>query len=174
MLYRSRQFLEMLRPVVSTDDLALAKLVFGKNSAAMALFLRMNAADQQHAIAVLQTLRRKGEDHPALLQAALLHDAGKAMGQPLLYRIAIVLLQTFWPAALVNLANAPLNTCPAWRRPFVIHAQHPKIGAAWAEEAGCNSMTIALIERHQEKPALLPDSLLDKLRQSLYEADETN
>jgi hypothetical protein len=164
----------MLRPTVSTDDLALVSSILGKNSAAMALFLRMSAADQQHAIAVLQTLRYNGEDHSALLQAALLHDAGKAMGQPLLYRIAIVLLQTFWPAALVSLANAPLNTCPAWQRPFVIHAQHPKIGAAWAQEAGCNSMTIALIEHHQEKPALLPNNLFSNLHQSLYTADGEN
>ncbi len=164
----------MLRPTVSTADLALVKSVLGKNPAAMALFWQMSAADQQHAIAVLQTLRRNGEDHPALLQAALLHDAGKALGQPLLYRIAIVLLQTFWPAALVNLANAPLNACPAWRRPFVVHAQHPKIGAAWAQEAGCNAITVSLIEHHQEKPALLPDNLFGKLHQLLYAADGEN
>ncbi|OQY26479.1 MAG: hypothetical protein B6243_14220, partial [Anaerolineaceae bacterium 4572_5.2] len=135
----------MLRPGVSTEDLALAKSLLGENSPAMALFLRMSAADQQHAIAVLQSLRDRGEDHPPLLQAALLHDVGKAMGQPLFHRVAIVLLQTFWPAALVKLADAPLNNCPVWRRPFVVHAQHPQIGADWAKEASCNSMTVALI-----------------------------
>ena len=164
----------MLRPVVSAEDTALVKSVLGENSAAMALFGQMSVADQQHAIAVLQTLRGKGEDHPALLKAALLHDVGKAMGQPLLYRAAIVLLQAFWPAALATLANAPLTACPAWRRPFVVHAQHPQIGAAWAKEADCNSMTVALIEHHQEKPPLGFENLLDQLHQSLHEADGEN
>ncbi|HEY85640.1 MAG TPA: hypothetical protein G4N96_11090, partial [Chloroflexi bacterium] len=61
-----------------------------------------------------------------------------------------------------------------WRRPFVVHAQHPQIGADWAKEASCNSMTVALIKHHQEKPALLPDNLFNKLHKLLYTADGEN
>jgi len=172
--YRAHQFFTALKPSLSAQDQAMVRSVFSEHRQALGLFERMAAADQQHAIAVLQTLLARGEDHQALQQAALLHDAGKALGQPLIYRVAVVLLAVFWPAGLRQLAQVPLATCPIWRKPFVVHAQHPQIGAAWAREAGCSDLTVALIERHQEKPPQHPKTLEEQLQKALYEADGGN
>lgn len=130
------------------------------------LFRRMPANDRCHALAVTHTLQQAGYDQRALLQAALLHDVGKSIGQPLVHRVAIVLLQVFWPGALRRL-EAPTTVAPPslapnplppdilddvarWRRPFVVHARHPRIGAAWARAAGCEPLAVALIARHQD------------------------
>jgi hypothetical protein len=114
----------------------------------------MSPSDQRHAVAVARTLRQAGHDQPALLQAALLHDVGKCLGQPIIHRVLIVLAETFWPEALVRLstASAEVSTVSWWRRPFVVHAHHPSIGAAWAREVGCGPLTIDLIARHQDPP----------------------
>ncbi len=171
--YRARQFFASLRPNISEADRLLVKSVFGQNEQALALFESMNIADRQHALAVLRTLRRKGQTDVALQQAALLHDVGKAMGQPLLHRVIIVLLKAFWPAALTKLAEAPL-TCAFWRRPFVVNALHPQLGATWAEEAGCDDLVVSLIRIHQDRPAQAAQVGLEKLHKALYEADSTN
>jgi hypothetical protein len=54
-----------------------------------------------------------------------------------------------------------------WRRPFIIHAYHPAIGAAWAEAAGCETVAVRLILNHQAKlgDELLPDQTLLALLQ---------
>jgi hypothetical protein len=171
--YRARQFFAMLKPRVSAADRALVESVFESNRAALALFERMRPADQQHAIAVLRTVRQQTAIHPALAQAALLHDVGKGLGQPLFYRVAIVLLNHFWPAGLARLAQGSL-TGPRWRRPFVVHARHPEIGADWAEAAGCEPLTVELIRRHQQPPAKPATTLFDQLHQALVEADDRN
>jgi hypothetical protein len=100
----------------------------------------MSPNDQRHAVAVARTLRRAGYDHPALLQAALLHDVAKSMGQPIIHRVLIVLLKAFWPSALCRLGqpSGQPSSFPWWRRPFIIYAHHPAIGAAWTEEVGCD------------------------------------
>lgn len=128
------------------------------------LFARMSANDQRHGLAVARTLQQAGYRQPALLQAALLHDVAKSLGQPILHRVLIVLLEAFWPAALTRLSGERETPTPqmaqveAWlaetsllRRPFMIHAYHPVIGAAWAEAAGCEAVAVELILRHQEK-----------------------
>jgi hypothetical protein len=171
--YRAKQFFSSLRPSISAAELRLVETALGENPSTLTLFQRMSRSDQKHAIAVLQTLLDRGEEHPALQQAALLHDVGKALGQPILHRVIIVLLQAFWPAALAKLADAPL-TCPAWRRPFVINQQHPQIGASWAEEAGGDPLAVTLIRTHQQKPVALPTNLRERLHQLLYEADGMN
>jgi len=168
--YRTEQFFAALRPVVSADDLRLASRVLGDSSPAMALFLQMSRTDQQHALAVLRTLLGWGVDDPALQQAALLHDVGKSLGQPLPHRVIIVLLGKFLPGALNRLANAPL-TCPTWRRPFVVHARHPQIGAELAAAAGCNPSVVTLIRTHQQPPATAPSTSLETLHRYLYQAD---
>ncbi len=172
-LYRVRQFFAQLSPQVSAETDRMVQAVFSPQQAALSLFQRMSLADQQHAIAVLHTLQGWEETEPTLLQAALLHDVGKALGQPLLYRVIIVLLQTLWPTVLERLTDAPLD-CSAWRRPFVIHAQHPQIGATWAEEAGCEPLVVKLIDHHQDRPPSNPTTQFEILQATLYKADNLN
>jgi hypothetical protein len=101
-----------------------------------------------------------------------------------MHRVLIVLLKAFWPAALERLSewqmanNSSFIPHPSsfsnWRRPFVIHAHHPAIGAAWAEEAGCEPLAVKLIARHQEMPAGDPMGEEEKLLSALQWADDLN
>jgi hypothetical protein len=115
------------------------------------LFLDMTPNDRRHALAVARALQQIGYSDRALLQAALLHDVAKSLGQPVIHRVLIVLLEAFWPAALAWLSRS--NSPGWWRQPFVVHAQHPHLGADWAKQAGCDPLAVSLIARHQE---LLP------------------
>jgi len=65
--------------------------------------LPMPRGDQRHSLAVLRTLLEWGETHPALLQAALLHDVGKAAA-PLSpwERALLVLTEALCPALLAT------------------------------------------------------------------------
>jgi hypothetical protein len=173
-LYRSYQFFVAVKaslPVwaggrvhtLSLEDTELVQTYLPQPQQ-QALLGAMPPNDQRHAVAVARTLKSAGHTHLALMQAALLHDVGKSMGQPILYRVMIVLFEAFWPAALERLGhvNAPangvlieaeINKISWWRRPFVIHARHPQLGADWATEAGCLELASQLILYHQEKPA---------------------
>jgi hypothetical protein len=149
------------------------------------LFARMLPNDQRHAVAVANTLRQAGYGELALLQAALLHDVGKSMGQPIIHRVLIVLLKAFWPSALYRLGQPSVPTSsfiplrdpssfPWWRRPFIIHAQHPAIGAAWAAEVGCEPLAVELIARHQDILSNEPVAETEKLLAALQRADNLN
>jgi hypothetical protein len=126
------------------------------------LFNRMPPNDRRHALAVTRTLQQAGHTAQPLLQAALLHDVGKSLGQPLTHRVLIVLLDAFWPALLGRLSQ-PTQT-NRWLRPFVIHARHPLIGAEWAATADCTEIAVSLIARHEEKINLTDDKLLATLQ----------
>jgi hypothetical protein len=208
-LYRVYQFFVALkaslpfwaggvRDGMSTTDEALVTSIL-KTPAQYHLFDQMPPNDQRHAIAVVRTLQQVGYNQPALMQAALLHDVGKGMGQPLIHRVLIVLFNAFWPGALIWLsreaASQPADTIDTsrslqldhntftlrpsiqkagwWRRPFVIHARHPAIGAAWAEEAGCDPLAVRLIARHQDILAE-PTSAEENLLTALQWADDLN
>ncbi len=189
-LYRAAQFFAALRAGlpgwaggkrVQDDGVVAAVLV---TAAQRQLFDRMPANDRRHALAVARTLQETGFDHPALLQAALLHDVGKSIGQPLPHRVLIVLLEAFWPAALAWLsslnargrqpASLAVLRVSAWRRPFVVHARHPVIGAIWADEVGCDPLAVRLIARHQDKLDHGPGDNEDKLLAALQRADNLN
>jgi hypothetical protein len=161
-IYRASQFFAALqaslsvwagggRSGLSPADQSLVSSILPEASQ-QRLFAQMLPNDQRHAVAVARTLRQAGHNQPALLQAALLHDVGKCLGQPIIYRVLIVLAEAFWPEALVRLSTASAEGTGVswWRRPFVIHAHHPSIGAAWAQEAGCDPLTIDLIAQHQD------------------------
>jgi len=171
--YRTRQFFLAVRPRVSEADLAEVAWVLAGNRAAISLFRQMSPADQRHALAVWHTLQTWGHTHRALGQAALLHDVGKSPGQPLFHRVVIVLLEKFRPALLARLADAPLD-CALWRRPFVVNAQHPHLGARWAQEAGCSPLVVSLIAMHQQKPATPAPDFTATLQAALYRADNLN
>jgi hypothetical protein len=190
-LYRATQFFVALKAVLwkggglTPADEALVTSVL-TTPAQQHLFTRMSPNDQRHALAVLRTLQAAGCDQRALLQAALLHDVAKSMGQPIIHRVLIVLFKAFWPAALERLSEWPQSvpnnssfilhpsSFPNWRRPFVIHAHHAAIGAAWAEEAGCEPLAVKLIARHQEMLIGEPGEEEEKLLAALQWADDLN
>ncbi|MCK6628317.1 MAG: hypothetical protein L6R45_24465 [Anaerolineae bacterium] len=201
-LYRAFQFFAALKASLpgwaggglSHTDRLLVNTIL-TTPAQRRLFARMSPNDQRHALAVGRTLQQAGYQQPALLQAGLLHDVAKSLGQPIPYRVAIVLLKAFWPGLLERIsksANQPRNAANGeWRmangessftlhpssfilHPFIIHAHHPAIGAAWAAETGCEPLAVKLIARHQETLTGQPASEEEKLLAALQWADNLN
>ncbi len=170
-LYRTRQAAHYLRAAPDAASLGRARRIL--SPPLMALFLRMTPAEQAHALNVLDTLRRRGETHPDLLQAALLHDVGKAEAPPLrLWERTLIVLTAPWREKADSLwaASAPRG----WRRPFVIAAMHPLWGAQQAQKAGASPGVVALIRRHQEKLQSPPQDEFERLLLALQSADDEN
>jgi hypothetical protein len=202
--YRVRQFFRALFARVSDEELEQAARIL--TPAALALFCSMPIQDQRHGLDVCVALQQAGHTKPDLLAAALLHDAGKAAARiPAGQRAVIVLLERFAPRLLARLSQGAPQGCAlslpkgcvlsptkgcvlsptkgcvlslskGWRRPFVVHARHPQVGARWAREAGCSPLTVALIRRHQDQ--LMGCSPLsveeDRLLAALQAADSLN
>jgi hypothetical protein len=170
--YRVGQFLRALTARVPEEEVEQA--IYVLTPGAKGLFRRQAVQDQRHALAVYHTLRQAGHTDPQLLAAALLHDVGKAaVWLPAWQRAIIVLLERFVPRLLAHLGQGQPR---GWRRPFVVHAQHPEVGARWAREAGCSPLTVALIRRHQDRLAS-PSSLTTEEGQllvALKAADSLN
>jgi hypothetical protein len=144
--YRVRQFFRALTARVLEEELKQAAGIL--TPASLALFRSMATQDQRHGLDVCAALQRAGHSDPDLLAASLLHDVGKSAGQLFAWhRAIIVLLGRFGPCLLARLSRGEPD---GWRRPFVIHARHPEVGARWAQEAGCRPLTVALIRRHEE------------------------
>lgn len=166
--YRVEQFFRALTARVSDEEVRRATRALTPE--AQSLFRRQTIQDQRHALAVYHTLRQAGHEDPHLLAAALLHDAGKATARlSAVHRSIIVLLGCLAPPLLTRLGQGESG----WNRPFVIHAQHPVIGARWAEEAGCPPLTVALIRRHEEESAD-GSTEEDRLLAALQAADDAN
>jgi hypothetical protein len=73
--YRFRQLRRSLRPNVLPEERAEARRVLGERL--FPLFDSMQAADQRHCLDVYQRLVKSGCTDAEMLQAALVHDAGK-------------------------------------------------------------------------------------------------
>jgi hypothetical protein len=113
------------------------------------VFDAMPVEDRSHGLAVLAALEDQGETDRALLEAALLHDAGKAMARVrIAHRVARVLLASSAPRLWGWLSARPTG----WRRPFWVVANHPERGAVWVASRGGEPDLVALI-RHHESPA---------------------
>ena len=176
-LYRSRQFFQALSagltPLTPEERSAAGEYL---PEAARHLFDAMPPADQRHSLKVLAALHDAGTDHPALLQAALLHDCAKREGGVRLWhRVALVLLKAFWPALAARWAAEPAPARADWRYPMWAHLHHPERGAELAAAAGCDPLAVALIRRHQEpSTAHAGDPSLDGLLAALQAADDDN
>jgi hypothetical protein len=167
--YRTGQFFRALTARVS--DEGVKRATHDLMPEAQALFRRQAAQDQRHALAVYHALQQAGHTDPHLLAAALLHDVGKAaIRLSAVHRSIIVLLGRFAPTLLARLCQGEPRW---WNRPFIVHARHPETGAHWAEEAGCSTVTVTLIRRHEEPPASCQTEQ-DHLLAVLQAADDAN
>ena len=147
---RVAQGLAALRPKLPVDrDAILAEaLTPGQRSA----FAMLPDYDQRHLCAVYRTLGAAGETDADLLQAALLHDLGKAaLGSRvrLLDRVLHVLLDSTSPSLL---DWATRLTAPRWRLGIALAHHHPRLGAEWAEQLECSARVCWLIAHHANDP----------------------
>lgn len=169
--YRLRQFHLALGGRPSAAQLALAE----KNLAPSLhqLFLTLQPSEQAHACQVCATVIAAGHDASELLQAALLHDIGKACYPLRLWeRVFIVLTQAVLPRRAARWGQ---DEPRGWRRAFVIAAQHPEWGAQMAEGAGASAAVVDLIARHAEKDAGEGlDTEVEKWLEILRAADGAN
>ena len=135
---------------------------------ALVLFQDMSTADRAHSLRVFQWLRQQGYEQPDLLAAGLLHDCGKAAANLSVWqrtlKVLLRKLAPHWWRAL----SAPVAP-DHWRYPFYILADHARIGAEWATDAGCSEITCWLIANHEKDiPADHPHA---RLLRALQRAD---
>ncbi len=143
--HRVRQFLGALRPKISEADKALVE---GKLSPELVdLFFRMTPRDQAHCLAMARRLLSEGPCDELLVQAALLHDVGKAAGPrpvKLWERVAFVLL-----SALPSLRDALAGDLLVPRlRGFYLLKYHAQLGAEMVEASGGSSELARLVRDH--------------------------
>lgn len=169
-LLRLRQGTRALRAWVHPvdDHIAAAYL----SPSLLALFQQMRPGERQHSLNVLHTLQSRGETHPALNTAALLHDCGKARFPYWLWeRAIVVIVGRLAPRRAIQWgASAP----EGWRRSFVVNQQHPAWGAEMAAAAGADSLAVELIARHQCKLDHRPSNEFERLLVVLQAADDMN
>jgi hypothetical protein len=147
-LYRFRQFWLNLSSRPEAAQLEQAQAVLSPQE--LALFACLQPSEQAHSLHLFQELQRCSQNHPHLLTAALLHDAGKIRYPLALWeRVLIVLTKAINP----RLAHTWGEEAPpplGWRKAFVVARQHAAWGAELAAQAGSSAMTVALIRRHQD------------------------
>jgi hypothetical protein len=144
-IYRALQFFRAMFAPVRAHEYELVEQLLSPAQAA--LFRRMARCDQRHGLDVLYALQKAGHQQRALLQAALLHDVGKAgSGLTIWHRVAVVLLQRLAPNWLARLAAGGRG----WRAPFAAHSRHPQTGARWAASADCAPVVVDLIHKHHD------------------------
>ncbi len=119
--------------------------------ACQALFQRMSRSDRAHSLRVYRWLREHGYHHEDLLRAGLLHDCGKAAVSLSVWQRTLKVLLKRWAPGWWQRLSAPTEA-GSWRYPFHVLHDHPRIGAQWAQEAGCSPLTCWLIAHHEETP----------------------
>jgi hypothetical protein len=168
-VYRVTQFWRAITAAVHPDELADVEPLLGPPG--VALFRRLSRHDQRHSLNVYATLLAGGQNDPALLTAALLHDVGKTAGRlSVPYRSAVVLLRAFAPRLLEWLetsADFPLFS------PFRVSGAHAQTGAQLVAAAGYSELIVALVGRHHECMVDSDDPLAERLM-ALRRADELN
>jgi len=160
--YRASQFFAELR---HRNPVEQAEWMLHLNDAQATLLESLPSSEQRHAVTVLCMLQQNGHREAALMQAALLHDAGKVLpavrqgshGAQLRvwHRVAVVLIRALYPALLRRVAQ---DRPGSWRYPFYVLLHHAALGAGLAIEAGSDPLAAELIYWHHTAP---DESLLD-------------
>ncbi|PKO20642.1 MAG: hypothetical protein CVU38_19005 [Chloroflexi bacterium HGW-Chloroflexi-1] len=174
--YRIGQFIQaVLASATSLNPAGAAKVRTHLPETAWPLFSAMSQPDQRHGLRVLRALESTETIHPALAQAALLHDCAKHEAVRLWHRVAVVLLKAFRPGWLACFADTPAPVRTDWRYPLWTHVNHPQRGAEMAAAAGCDPLAVTLIRHHQDVgPAPTGDPWTDRLLVALQAADDDN
>jgi hypothetical protein len=140
--YRTGQALRMWTARVRPEEREAAAQRLPSNL--RGLFDAMTVRDQAHGLRVLRRLEaERGGVEPLLLQAALLHDAGKSaapLGIP--------------GRALVVIAGATRTIPLLVRLPRLgarirRYTDHPQIGAGLLREAGADGDLVEIVAEHQ-------------------------
>ena len=158
----------LLAPFREVDDGPAAAVL---SPAALALFRQMSAADRAHSLRVYQWLLARGYDQRELLAAGLIHDCGKAAARLAVWQRTLKVLLRKLAPGLWRRLSAPAAP-DVWRYPFYILAEHARIGAEWAEEAGCPVLTCWLIANHEN--LISPDHPHYALQRALQDADASS
>ncbi|MCP4356911.1 MAG: HDIG domain-containing protein [Chloroflexi bacterium] len=171
MCYRLWQFWQTLWAKPLTEEV-WAEVAAVLNPQELKLFVCFPPNDQWHSVRVMQLLRSAGYEQAALLKAALLHDVGKtAVSLTIWERVIVVLGSKMWPHKAAGWGEGEAR---GWRRPFIVKAQHPTWGAEMATAAGCDELTIDLIQRHQDVLAetVVAGTVQDERLRALQWADD--
>jgi len=176
MRYRIAQFIQaVLASTTSLNAAEVAEVRAHLPETAWPLFSAMSGTDRRHSLRVLHALQRSGAVHPALAQAALLHDCAKHEAVRLWHRVAVVVVKAFRPGWLARFADTSAPVRTDWRYPLWAHVNHPQRGAAMAAAGGCDPLAVTLIRHHQDVgPAPTGDPWTDQLLLALQAADDDN
>ena len=153
-MYRTRQFVGALRPVVRRSELREAEAVLGRQL--MTLFASMSGRDQRHCLDVYEKLRASGCEDSEVLTAALLHDAGKGSlaGKRvrLWHRVAYVLLE--------NGPSTAMKVASAGSRGIATLRDHGERGAVLADAFGASAEVVHLLREMERRVPTDPRAAL--------------
>ena len=140
---RTRQFRAHLRARVAPAERAALEAWTTRGQ--RTLFDSMHIADRRHGLDVVSSLRADGATDPDLLQAGLLHDAGKG-DTGVWPRVAYTL-----EARYGSWVPSTVSWLPGFASALERLRTHAETSAALAAGAGCSSRTVELI-RDQDAP----------------------
>ena len=138
--YRAGQLTNALRPKVREEEVAQALRVLGPGL--FPLFESMQKADQRHCLDVYEALLERHTEDAEMLQAALLHDAGKGSiaraDFGVRHRVAYVVLER---------SRGLLNRAAKYNRGLAgLHA-HGRRTVELADEYGASPGVVHLLEQ---------------------------
>lgn len=122
------------------------------------LFSQMSLLDQRHSLRVARYIVHKAAfrqgiaDLDELVQAALLHDAGKIKGEiRWVYRLPVRLVRDLFPCGQRRWAVRDKSR--SFRYALYVDLVHPTRGAYMAKSLGLSPKVVSLIKRHHEPPS---------------------